>query len=178
MADMVKEQTTGTAAPGNADTLRNVSEQAAGAGQAAKDKLSQAADDAADMVNETREKFAARAQEFAENVKDKVGDTIESQKDAGAAYASRVAVAMRRAAHEFDQEVPIAARYIRVAADNVEGYAEQFRSGELNDVVEGVKSFARRQPTAFLGLTFLAGFGLVRLLRTSSAGSTARSRPR
>ena len=130
------------------------------------------------MVDEEREKFSARAQEFAENVKDRTEDRIDAQKDAGANYARRVAEAIRRAAHEFDRDVPIAGRYMRTAADSVDDYAEKVRRGDLNDFVEGARSFARRQPTAFLGLTFLAGFGLVRLLRSSSTDGTTPTRQR
>jgi hypothetical protein len=36
-----------------------------------------------------------------------------------------------------------------------------------------VQSFARRQPTAFLGISFLAGFAAVRFLRSGSPSSSA-----
>jgi len=168
MVDMVKEQRAGTSAPSQTSTLRNVSEQAASTAQTVKEGVSQASAEAARTFNEKREEFADRAQDFAADIKDRVEDKIDEQKDAGAEYASRVAAAMRRAAREFEPDVPIAARYMRFAADNVADYAEKFRTGELNDFIEGAKTFARQQPTAFLGLTFLAGFGLVRLLKTSS----------
>ena len=41
--------------------------------------------------------------------------------------------------------------------------------------MRGVQSFARRQPTAFLGLAVLAGFGVVRFLKSS--GPMGISRP-
>jgi hypothetical protein len=34
--------------------------------------------------------------------------------------------------------------------------------------VRGAQSFARRQPTAFLGMAVLAGFGVVRFLKSSA----------
>jgi len=34
--------------------------------------------------------------------------------------------------------------------------------------VRGAQSFARRQPTAFLGIAVLAGFGVVRFLKSSA----------
>jgi hypothetical protein len=40
----------------------------------------------------------------------------------------------------------------------------------------GAQSFARRQPTAFLGMAVLAGFGVVRFLK-SSANETGVSAP-
>lgn len=47
------------------------------------------------------------------------------------------------------------------------------RNGSLNDVVDGVTSFARRQPAAFLGLSVLAGFAMVRFLKASAADASS-----
>ena len=174
MADTVKEQTSGSTSQGRGDTLRNLSEEVASFGQSAKDQMNQAGGQTADALNQARERVSADAQDVADQIKDRVGDTIDAQKDAGADYAGRVAEAMRRAAKEFENDVPIAATYMRVAADNVDDYAERFRTGQLADFLDGAREFARRQPTAFLGLTFLAGFGLVRLLKTSSAPNQSR----
>jgi len=174
MADTVKEQTSGSTSQGRGDTLRNLSEQAASLGQTAKDQMTQTGCETAEALNQARERVSADAQDIADQIKDRVGDTIDAQKDAGADYAGRVAEAMRRAAKEFENDVPIAATYMRVAADNVDDYAERFRAGQLADFLDGAREFARRQPTAFLGLTLLAGFGLVRLLKTSSATNQSR----
>jgi hypothetical protein len=83
---------------------------------------------------------------------------------------------MRRAAREFDAELPIAGTYIRKAAQQVDGVSDGIRNGNLNDLVRSAQSFARRQPTAFLGIAVLAGFGVVRFLKSSAEnGSEAGS---
>jgi hypothetical protein len=43
------------------------------------------------------------------------------------------------------------------------------RRRDLSELLGGVQDFARRQPTAFLGATVLAGFAVVRLLKSSTA---------
>jgi hypothetical protein len=98
---------------------------------------------------------------------------VAQQKGAGADYVSNFAQTMRRAAGEFDAEVPIAATYIRKAADQVTNAADAFREGNLNDLVQRAQSFARNQPTAFVGLAVLAGFGAVRFLKSASSTATA-----
>jgi hypothetical protein len=98
---------------------------------------------------------------------------VAQQKGAGADYVSNLAQTMRRAAGEFDAEVPIAATYIRKAADQVTSAADALREGNLNDLVQRAQSFARNQPTAFVGLAVLAGFGAVRFLKSASGKSTA-----
>src|SRR5213082_1430088 len=49
--------------------------------------------------------------------------------------------------------------------------SDSIRNGNFNDLVQGAQSFARRQPTAFLGMAVLAGFGLIRFLKSSAEGS-------
>jgi len=75
---------------------------------------------------------------------------------------------MRRAAREFDNDLPIAGSYIRKAASQIEGVSDSIKNGDFNDLVRGAQQFARRQPTAFLGIAVLAGFGLVRFLKSSA----------
>jgi hypothetical protein len=90
---------------------------------------------------------------------------------------------MRRAAREFDTDLPIAGTYIRKAAEQVDGVSDGIRNGNLNDLVRKAQSFARRQPTAFLGIAVLAGFGVVRFLKSSAennsqvGSSTSSSHP-
>ena len=76
----------------------------------------------------------------------------------------------RRAANEFG-DVPQAAQYIRLAADQIDSVSDAFRRRDLNQLVSDVQDFARRQPTAFLGMAVLAGFGVVRFLKTSANDS-------
>ena len=78
-------------------------------------------------------------------------------------------------AREFDQDLPIAGAYIRKAASQIESVSDQIKTGNLDDIVRGAQSFARRQPTAFLGLSVLAGFGAVRFLKSSADRSDASS---
>ena len=81
---------------------------------------------------------------------------------------------MRRASREFDQDLPIAGAYIRKAASQVEYVSDSIRTGDFNDILRNAKSFAQRQPTAFLGLAALAGFAVVRFLKSSSKTSEVR----
>jgi hypothetical protein len=107
-------------------------------------------------------------------------DTAEQQKAAGANLISDMAGSVRRAAGEFDSQVPQVADYIRYAADQLESVSEAARRRDVGQIVSELQSFARQQPTAFLGATFLAGFAAVRFLKSSSNGaasSTAAMRP-
>jgi hypothetical protein len=134
-------------------------------------------------IRESAREVKEQASNVAENAKglafqagEKLLSSVEEQKAAGADFVSGVAGAVRRAANEFDKDVPQAAQYIRLAADQIGTVSDAFRRRDLNQLVADVQGFARRQPTAFLGAAVLAGFAAVRFLKTSTAAANASSR--
>jgi hypothetical protein len=142
-----------------------------------KDKAVEMAGTSSEAIKDRASDFVEAAGEVASNATDKLKRTVDGQKNAGAEYVGSVADMMRRAAREFDSELPIAGTYIRKAASQVEMVSDSIRNGNFNDLISGAQSFARRQPTAFLGMAVLAGFGLVRFLK-SSADATGRNEVR
>jgi hypothetical protein len=125
------------------------------------------ADSSAQSVKAHAAEFAESAKEFASEAGESLKERAYSQKNAGADYIGNVAEAIRRASREFDNDMPIAGVYMRKAASRVEDISDTIQQGDIQDLMRGVQSFARRQPTAFLGLAVLAGFGVVRFLKSS-----------
>jgi hypothetical protein len=158
------------AAPGNSTNQSGAdfSDQPYAAGQQAKG----AATDFAQSATETIKRQAADAAEAAKSIASEAGDKLQDEatgrKNQAADYVDRLADAMRRAAGEFEPDLPIAASYIRSAATQVESASASVRNGDFRDLLEGAQSFARSQPTAFLGLAALGGFALVRFLKSSA----------
>jgi uncharacterized phage infection (PIP) family protein YhgE len=124
-------------------------------------------------VKEQASTVAESAKGLASQAGEKLLSSVEEQKAAGADFVSGMAGAIRRAANEFDKDVPQAAQYIRLAAAQIDTASDAFRRRDLNQLVSDVQGFARRQPTAFLGAAVLAGFAVVRFLKTSTAGAKA-----
>jgi ElaB/YqjD/DUF883 family membrane-anchored ribosome-binding protein len=180
MAEQTFQETSSTQAgsgsKGNTDTLRNVRDQAAAAGRDLKEKAAHFVETSDEKIREQAAGLADAARDAASQATDRIKETVDEKKGAGAEYIGNLAEAMRRASREFDAELPIAGKYIRQAANQVEGFSDSIRSGDFNDLIRSAQSFARRQPTAFLGLAALAGFAAVRFLKSSS-GSTRNSRP-
>jgi hypothetical protein len=127
----------------------------------------------ADAIKDQAASVAESAKDLASQASNKVVSAIEEQKAAGADFVSGVAGSIRRAASEFGQ-VPQAAQYLRLAADQIDNVSGAFRRRDLNQLVSDVQGFARQQPTAFFGAAVLAGFAVVRFLKTS-VGATAGS---
>ncbi|MBR1153611.1 YtxH domain-containing protein [Bradyrhizobium sp. JYMT SZCCT0428] len=145
-----------------------MSEQVMSAGRDLTDKAKDIAESSTDAIKGQASDLVDAAKDVASQATDKLKDAVNSQKTSGAEYVGNLAETMRRAAREFDRDLPLAGSYIRKAASQIEGVSNHIRNGNLNDVVRNAQSFARRQPTAFLGLAVLAGFGAVRFLKSSS----------
>jgi hypothetical protein len=158
-------------ARGIGEQAKSVADQALSAGRDLKDKAVDVAGSSAEALKGHASDLVDAAKDVASQTTDKFKQTVDSQKIAGAEYVGGLANTMRRAAREFDGDLPIAGTYIRKAASQVEGMSESIKTGNLNDLVRNAQAFARRQPTAFLGIAVLAGFGVVRFLK-SSADST------
>ena len=159
-----------------ATPAKSVTDQALSARREIREKAIGLAASSSETIKDQAAEFVDAAKDVASQAKDKLKQTVDSQKSASADYVGSLAGTIRRAAKEFDGDLPIAGTYIRKAASQVEGVADTMRTGNFKDLVRGTQSFARRQPTAFLGMAVLAGFGVVRFLK-SSANKTEVSAP-
>jgi len=160
-----------------ATAAKSVTDQALSASREIRDKAIGLASASSETIQNQASDFVDAAKDVASQATDKFKQTVEGQKSAGANYVGSLAGTIRRAASEFDNDLPIAGTYIRKAASQVEGVADTIRSGNFNDLVRGAQSFARRQPTAFLGMAVLAGFGLVRFLKSSASDADGSDAP-
>ncbi len=157
-----------------ATAAKTVTDQAPSVGRDLKDKAIGLAGSSSDAIKDQASEFVDAAKDVASQATDKLKQTVDGQKNAGAEYVGSLAETIRRAAREFDGDLPIAGTYIRKAAAQVEGVADTIRTGNFNDLVRDAQSFARRQPTALLGIALLAGFGVVRFLKSSAETSEGR----
>jgi hypothetical protein len=149
----------------------SVTDQARSAARDLKDKAIDVASTSTEAIKDQASDFVDAAKDAASHATDKFREAVDGQKNAGAEYVGSLAGTMRRAACEFDNELPIAGTYIRKAASQVERVSGSIRNGNFNDLVRSAQSFARRQPTAFLGMAVLAGFGTMRFLKSSAETS-------
>jgi len=158
----------GAASQGLGDTLQKT-------GETIKDKASETLSATSDMAREKLGELGTVARDAADKAADKIKEQVGQQQHASADYAHRFAENLRNAAHAFDQETPIAARAIETAASYIDEAADKVREGSLNELMDNVTAFARRQPAAFLGLSVLAGFAAVRFLKASGNSSRRTS---
>lgn len=142
-------------------------------GKTPKKAAAGAASEVARDAQEIASEVADRAREGLSDAQEQLRSTAEEQKDAGADRVKHIAGAISRAADELEEEIPQAAHYVRRAAKELENVSEAVQRRDLNELVGVVQDFARRQPTAFLGASVLAGFAAVRFLKTSAEGRSS-----
>ena len=93
---------------------------------------------------------------------------FEQQTHRAADQLTGVAHALHSAADQLkDENNGTAARYAGQAAERVEEVADLIRNSTVDDVVDRVETFARRQPEMFLGAAFAAGFLFARFIKSS-----------
>ncbi|NIZ12086.1 hypothetical protein [Phaeobacter sp. HF9A] len=88
---------------------------------------------------------------------------LETQARANAAYS---------AAGQFSPDC-IQAQAAQLVAGRLEDIAETVRHLDVQETINEVSSFARRNPVAFLGATALAGFAATRFLKTTTPQTTS-----
>jgi gas vesicle protein len=160
----IKQQSS-TLAESLADSVsnqaRDIGEEALGRANSIGTKVKAAAENVRDSASDLLD----TAKSVASDTGDKIKDVVVTQKDAGADRISGVASVIRRAADDLEQDIPLAAPYIRRAAEEINDFANALKTQSLNEIVTSIDDFAHRQPAAFLGIAAFAGFAAVRLLK-------------
>jgi uncharacterized protein YjbJ (UPF0337 family) len=143
-----------------------------------KRQASGVAQDVTRQVKEQASNLSDNAKDAVSGAGDKLRSAVEDQKNAGADFVTGIAAAVRRAAGEFDDQIPHAGEYIRRAADQIDNTSDAIRQRDFGQLLQGVQDFARRQPSAFLGATVLAGFVAIRFLKSSNASGSGQGASR
>lgn len=138
-------------------------------GRDLKDRASDFASTAARDIKERASGLADTAKSMASGAQEKLLGAVEEQKKAGAQQVRGIAQAVRTAADGLESEIPQAAQYVRRAAEQIDYISDALERRDMGELVGQVQDFARRHPTAFLGATVIAGFALIRFLKSSAA---------
>lgn len=120
--------------------------------------------------------------EIVNQVQQRAGSQLTSQKETAASDLSTLVNAVRRFGESLagEQNGPIAryaAQYGDKAANNLERLSNYIREQEPKELLEDVQDFGRRRPAWLLGGAFLLGFAGARMIKSSmEAGSQQRFR--
>jgi hypothetical protein len=133
-------------------------------------------ENARDSATDLAEKAAAQAKrDYVEPARKLARKAAEQQKQASADRIGGFARAAHTAADQLENEMPLAAGYVRDAAGGIERMSEAVRNRSVDELLAGVGNFARTQPAAFLGAMVVAGFALSRFLKSTADGGAGPS---
>src|SRR3977135_2507511 len=107
-----------------ATAAKSVADQARSAGRDLKDKAVGMVGSSTEAIKDQASDFVDAARDTASQAADKLKQRVDGQKNAGAEYVGSLADTMRRAAREFDNDLPIAGVYIRKAASQIEDVSD------------------------------------------------------
>lgn len=164
------DKTAAPAGPGARTNLPNsASTEIERDAKAGAENAKQAADTARQKASEFGERAKQTASDAAADAKRHARSFAEDQKNEAAGRVDGVADALRSAAGSLDeQNQPAVAGYARDAASGLEQVADAISNRSVDDLMETVEDFARRQPVAFLGGAVLTGFVLSRFAKSSA----------
>jgi hypothetical protein len=121
----------------------------------------------AEDLSSLGKKATSNMAEAAESAKAEARRIAAQQKDAGADRLGEVAGAVHGAARSLEAGMPQMASYVHGAAAQLEDAATTLRHRSVDELMDGISSFARAQPAVFFGGAMLAGFALTRFLKSS-----------
>jgi hypothetical protein len=109
-----------------------------------------------------------QASDFAADIGHELSKTAEDQKARGVEAIQGFVHAINTAATELENQSPLVARYVRDAAEKVEGLSGNISSRDVKQLFKATSDLARAQPLLFLGGAVAAGFALSRFLKSSA----------
>jgi ElaB/YqjD/DUF883 family membrane-anchored ribosome-binding protein len=105
------------------------------------------------------------------SVKEKAMGVIGDAQTKAADQTRTAATKLRETASGLDGELPWMKTALDKTAEGLERLNSALGSGDIEQILETTKDFARRQPALFLGLSVAAGFALARVGKTAIEAS-------
>jgi len=111
------------------------------------------------------------AASFASEARERAADKIEEQKHTASQTLGDFANAIRKAGDELaDSDQSMATRVVRQAAEGLEGLARSVSDKRPEELLDAMREFGQRNPTALIAGSVLAGIALGRFFKSSAPG--------
>jgi hypothetical protein len=146
-----------------------------GSEQGVRAKAGEAVSKLADVAQQAGSQAKQAASSLASDANQKAKGFLNQQVASGADLIGHVANSVRSAAVSLDGNVPQLADVVRDAAERVEEFSRDVRGKSVDELMRTASDFTRRQPALVFGLASLAGFMLLRVLKSSPPGGSRDS---
>ena len=143
-----------------------------GSEQGVRAKAGEAVSKLADVAQQAGSQAKQAASSLASDANQRAKGFLNQQVASGADLVGHVADSVRSAADNLDHSAPQIANLVRGAAERVEEFSDDMRGKSVDELMRTASDFTRRQPALVFGLASLAGFVLLRVLKSSSPDSS------
>jgi hypothetical protein len=137
--------------------------------ETAVDKAQEMAGAAQQKVSDTATAAKEQAVRTANRVGEQAKNTVDARMSDVAQELGSVADVVRQTTQEVGGENQTLAHYGDRVAQQIEGVSSYLDEHSIDDVLNDVQNFARRQPAVFLGGAFMLGLMVGRFLRSSES---------
>jgi hypothetical protein len=159
--------------PNSAQSVSATPDQRNGAEEAA-DEAGESWKNVQSLAADAASKVADKSAGVAEDVMDRARWEAGRQKNRAAAQVEQAAQSAHHAADALrDGQQTWLADLVQRGADELGSFAERLHSNNLQEILSGIESFARRQPALFAGASIAAGFALTRMARVAAEQGTS-----
>jgi hypothetical protein len=111
-----------------------------------------------------------------DNVKQRATAQLDSQKGRATDSISSIANAVRGSSSQLrGEQHDVLAQYVETFADQLERLSNNVRGKDVNELLDGARDFARRQPALFVGGSFAVGLLAARFLKSSGQDAAPRN---
>lgn len=136
--------------------------------------LSKAKEQITPLIHQAQEK----AEGMIGQTKGQLFTRLSEQKGVAAEGVANISLALRQASLSLQgQNQEAVGRYAENAADQLERFGEYLQNQDVEQILEGVQSYARRNPTLILGSTFALGFLAARFLKNAGPDAPSNNLP-
>lgn len=133
-------------------------------------EVSRPSEGASRTADRVKVEVQERAGEVVEQAQERTKSMLDSRKGAAAASLGDVARMLQRTGEQMEQEDQASvAHYAYRAADTVERLSSVMRDRSVDEILDDVEAYARRQPEVVIGGALVLGFLASRFLKSSSA---------
>lgn len=147
------------------DVAGEIKDRASDLTRRARDAAGDVSRQASDATRQAFSQFREHGQRVFTDQKARTADSIQQ-------FSDSLHHAAERLRHENDNQI---ATYVEAIADTARKAESYIRGCDLNSVVSDARTFAKKNPTWFLGAAFLAGLAVARFAKASDPGNTTSS---
>jgi hypothetical protein len=133
---------------------------------------------AAAMASEAVDLAGKAASATVSTVSREAKQLLDKQVGRGASLLGSVGSSVKAAARDLESGSPQMAGFVRSVGERIDNYATDLEGQTVDGVIRSAADLARRQPAIVFGLTALAGFLVMRTLKSTpdrSRGTAERS---